>query len=56
MQESKDKLQEAINLLYGYGGKQVSALRKITMPKTFGYLHNGKNKGIMFDIVDIEYP
>jgi hypothetical protein len=32
------------------------ALEKITMPITFGYVHNTRTEQIVFDIVDIEYP
>jgi hypothetical protein len=32
------------------------ALGKITMPITFGYVHNTRIEQIVFDIVDMEYP
>jgi hypothetical protein len=40
----------------GFGGKQIVALGKITMPITFGYVHNTKTEHVVFDIVDIDYP
>jgi hypothetical protein len=36
MQEPEYKLKETINPLYGFGGKQVVAFGKISMPQTFG--------------------
>jgi hypothetical protein len=32
------------------------ALGKITMPITFGYVHNTKTEQVVFDIVDMDYP
>jgi hypothetical protein len=32
------------------------ALDKITMPITFGYVHNTRTEQVVFDIVDMEYP
>jgi hypothetical protein len=32
------------------------ALDKITMPITFGYVHNTKTKQVVFDIIDMDYP
>jgi hypothetical protein len=32
------------------------ALGKITMPITFGYVHNTRTEQVVFDIVDMEYP
>jgi hypothetical protein len=32
------------------------ALGKITMPITFGYVHNTRTEQIFFDIIDMEYP
>jgi deoxyxylulose-5-phosphate synthase len=32
------------------------ALGKITMPITFGYVHNTRTEQVVFDIVDVEYP
>jgi hypothetical protein len=32
------------------------ALGKITMPITFGYVHNTIIEQVVFDIVDMEYP
>jgi hypothetical protein len=42
--------------LCGFGGKQIAALGKITMPITFGYIHNTRTEQVVFDIVDMEYP
>jgi hypothetical protein len=32
------------------------ALGKITMPVTFGYVHNTRTEQVVFDIVDMYYP
>jgi hypothetical protein len=32
------------------------ALGKITMPITFGYVHNTRTEQVVFDIVDMKYP
>jgi hypothetical protein len=32
------------------------ALGKITMPVTFGYVHNTRTEQVVFDIVNMEYP
>jgi hypothetical protein len=42
--------------LYGFGGRQIAALGKITMPVTFGFVHNTRTEQVVFDIVDMEYP
>jgi hypothetical protein len=48
MQEPEDKI--------GFGGRQIVALGKITMPVTFGFVHNTRTEHVVFDIVDMEYP
>jgi hypothetical protein len=40
MQEHDDKIHDATHPLYGFGGRQIVALGKITMLITFGYVHN----------------
>jgi hypothetical protein len=40
MQESEDKIHDATHPLCGFGGRQIVALGKITMPVTFGFVHN----------------
>jgi hypothetical protein len=30
--------------------------KKITMPVTFGFVHNTRTEHVVFDIVDMEYP
>jgi hypothetical protein len=55
MQEQDDKIHDATHPLC-FGGRQIVALGKITMPITFGYVHNTRTKQIVFDIVDMDYP
>jgi hypothetical protein len=52
MQEPDDKIHDATHPLCGFGGRQIVALGKITMPVTFGYVHNTRTE----QVVDIEYP
>jgi hypothetical protein len=56
MQEQDDKIHDATHPLCGFGGKQIVALGKITMPITFGYVHNTRIEQVVFDIVDMDYP
>jgi hypothetical protein len=56
MQEPEDKIHDSTHPLCGFGGRQIVALGKITMPVTFGYVHNTRTKQVVFDIVDMEYP
>jgi hypothetical protein len=56
MQEPEDKIHDATHPLCGFGGRQIVALGKITMPVTFGFIHNTRTKQVVFDIVDMEYP
>jgi hypothetical protein len=56
MQEPEDKIHAATHPLCGFGGRQIVALGKITMPVTFGFVNNTRTEQIVFDIVDMEYP
>jgi hypothetical protein len=56
MQELEDKIHDATHPLCGIGGRQIVALGKITMPVTFGFVHNTRTEQVVFDIVDMEYP
>jgi hypothetical protein len=56
MQEPEDKIHDATHPLCGFGGRQIVALGKITMPVTFGFVHNTRTEQVVFDIVDMEYP
>jgi hypothetical protein len=56
MQEQDDKIHDATHPLYGFGGRQIVALGKITMLINFGYVHNTRTEQVVFDIFDMEYP
>jgi hypothetical protein len=56
MQEPEDKIHDATHPLCGFGGRQIVALGKITMPVTFGFVNNTRTEQVVFDIVDMEYP
>jgi hypothetical protein len=44
MQEPDDKIHDATHPLCGFGGRQIVALDKITIPITFGYVHNTRTE------------
>jgi hypothetical protein len=44
MQEPEDKIHDATHPLCGFGGRQIVALSKITMPVTFGFVHNTRTE------------
>jgi hypothetical protein len=56
IQELEDKIHDATHPLCGFGGRQIVALGKITMPVTYGFVHNTRTEQVVFDIVDMEYP
>jgi hypothetical protein len=56
MQEQDDKIHDATHPLSGFRGKQIVAHGKVTMPITFGYVHNTRTEQFVFDIVDMDYP
>jgi hypothetical protein len=56
MQEPDDKIHDATHPHCGFRGRQIVALGRITMPITFGYVHNTGTEHVDFDIVDMEYP
>jgi hypothetical protein len=56
MQELEDKIHDSTHPLCGFGGRQIVALGKITMPVSFGFVHNTRTEQVVFDIVDMEYP
>jgi hypothetical protein len=56
MQEPEDKIHDTTHPLWGFGGRHIVALSKITMPVTFGFVHNTRTKQVVFDIVYMEYP
>jgi hypothetical protein len=44
MQEPEDKIHDATHPLYGFRGRQIVALGKITMSVTFCYVHNTRTE------------
>jgi hypothetical protein len=56
MQEQDDKIHDATHPLCGFGGRQIVALGKITIPSIIGYVHNTRTEQVVFDILDMEYP
>jgi hypothetical protein len=44
MQEPEDKIHDATHPLCGFGGRQIVALGKTTMPVTFSFVHNTRTE------------
>ena len=42
--------------LIGFGGKKIDALRKISLPVSFGDQENARTEYVTFDVVDLYYP
>ena len=55
MKLDRNLLQPARRPLYGFRGKQVKAIGKITLPVTFGDQSNSRTEHITFDVVDMLY-
>jgi hypothetical protein len=53
---SKQQLQEASKLLYGFGGKKLEPIGSISLPVSFGSLSNTHTEYITFDVVNMSYP
>jgi hypothetical protein len=49
-------LKEASKPLYGFGSKRIEPVGSISLPVSFGSLHNAHIEYITFDIVDMNYP
>jgi hypothetical protein len=56
MQEPEDKIHDATHPLCGFGGRQIVALGKITMPITFGFVHNTRTEQVVFDMLTWNTP
>jgi hypothetical protein len=55
MKLNRNLLQPVGRPLYGFRGKQVKAIGKITLPITFDDQHNSRAEHITFDVVDMLY-
>ena len=55
MKLDRNLLQPARRPLYGFRGKQVKAIGKITLLVTFGDQSNSRTEHITFDVVDMLY-
>jgi hypothetical protein len=51
MQEPEDKINDATHPLCGFGGRQIVALEKITMPVTFGFINNTRTEQVVFNLL-----
>jgi hypothetical protein len=51
MQEPEDKIHDVTHPLCGFGGRQITALGKITMPVTFGFVHNTRTEQVVLTLL-----
>jgi hypothetical protein len=51
----RNLLQPAGHPLYGFEGKKVKAISKISLPVTFSDQNNSRTEHITFDVVDMLY-
>ena len=51
LQEPDDKIHDATHPLCGFGGRQIVALDKITMPVTSGYVHNTRTEQVVLTLL-----
>jgi hypothetical protein len=51
----KKQLKEASKPLYGFGGRRIEPIDSISLPVSFGSLHNACTEYITFDVVDMNY-
>jgi hypothetical protein len=51
MQEQADKIHDATHPLCGFGGRQIVALGKITMPITFSYINNTRTEHVFLTLL-----
>lgn len=49
-------LQPAGNLLFGFGGKAIVPLGKITLSLSFSAAPNARTEQVTFDVIDMVYP
>lgn len=56
MKLDRKLLQPSYTPLYGFGGKRVEALGKISLPMTFRTTDNARSEFITFDVVEMNYP
>lgn len=56
MKLSRSQLHPLETPLYGFGGKRVNALGKISLSVSFGDSNNARTEYVNFDVVDISYP
>jgi hypothetical protein len=56
IQEQDDKIHDATHPMCGFGGRQIVALGKITMPVTFGYVHNTRTEQVVLILLIWNIP
>jgi hypothetical protein len=56
IQEQDDKIHDATHPMCGFEGRQIVALGKITMPVTFGYVHNTRTEQVVLILLIWNIP
>jgi hypothetical protein len=52
----RKQLKEASKPLYGFGGRGIEPIGSISLPVSFGSLHNARTEYIAFDVVEMNHP
>jgi hypothetical protein len=56
MDLSKNLLQPLDTPLYGFGGRVIHEIGKVSLPVSFGTIQNARTEYLSFDVVEICYP
>jgi hypothetical protein len=56
MDLSKNLLQPLDTPLYGFGGRVIHEIGKVSLPVSFGTIQNARTEYLSFDVVEIYYP
>jgi hypothetical protein len=53
---SRDLLQPLDTPLYGFGGRAIHAVGKVSLPVSFGAIQNARTEYLSFNVVEMYYP
>lgn len=56
MDLDRNFLQPSETLLYGFSGRVIRAIGKISLPVSLGTVQNARTEYISFDVVEMYYP
>jgi hypothetical protein len=52
----RKQLKEAPKPLYDFGERKIESIGSVSIPVSFGSLHNARTENITFDVVEMNYP